>query len=160
MTGVAPDDALPLFVRAFEVAEGNGFETTAGKVGCGPGLTINRSALFVADHKTPDFILSVAAGVTKRRVLKYQIFFFNLQLQTSHFTRLHGFRSCRPSLPEKKGFLSDVTEKKPQQCALLSAPLRGVQQPSTSTELFCLILRCRLCLSFFQRLNTKALPQR
>lgn len=38
--------------------------------------------------------------------LKYQIwlvvFSFSLQLQTSHFTRLHGFRSCRPGLPEKK----------------------------------------------------------
>lgn len=52
-------------------------------------------------------------------------------------------------------FLSDATEKKPQQCALLSAPSRGVQQPSTSTELFCLILLCRLCLSSSQRLKHK-----
>lgn len=75
---------------------------------------------------------------------------FSSQLQTSHFTRLHGFRSCRPGLPEKekKRSLSDVTEKKPQQCALLSAPQRGVQQQSTSTELFCVILLCRLCLFF------------
>ncbi len=43
---------------------------------------------------------------------------------------------------------------------LYGAPLRGVQQPSTSTELFCIILLCRLCLSLSQRLNTKALPQR
>lgn len=58
------------------------------------------------------------------------------------------------------GGISDVTEKKPQQCALLSAPSRGVRQQSTASELLCLILLCRLCLSFFLRLNTKASPQR
>lgn len=90
-------------------------------------------------------------------------FFCYLQLWTSHFT-LHAWvqelQARPPRQKEKKRSLSDVTEKKPQQCALLSAPLRGVQQQSTSTELFCLILLCRLCLSFSQRLNTKALPQR
>lgn len=43
-----------------------------------------------------------------------------------------------------KKCLSDVTEKKPQQCVLLSTLLRGVQQQSASTELLSLILLHRL----------------
>lgn len=110
--------------------------------------------------KTPDFVLSVAAGVSRRRELKHQIlfflfcFFFNLQLQTSHFhppAWVQELRARPPREEKRKRFLSDVTEKKPQQCALLSAPTRGVQQPSTSTELLCLILLCRLCLSFLSK---------
>lgn len=163
-----PDDASPSdcqsFIRAFE---GNCFETTVGKVGCGQSLTINRSALFVTDHKTPDVVVSVATGLLKCRGLKYQICFFVVVFFPCSCRRLtspacmgSGAAGPASQKKKKKRSLSDVTEKKPQQCALLSAPLRGVQQQSTSTELFCLILLCRLCLSFSQRLNTKALPQR
>lgn len=96
---------------AFEIAKGNCFQTSVGKVGCGQSSTINRWALFVPDCKTPYFIVVCCYWCFKMSRTKIPdlirgffcfVFLLYSQLQTSHFTRLHGFRSCRPSLPEKK----------------------------------------------------------
>ena len=62
---------------AFHIAKGNTFQSVKSGGGGGGSWvwTVNLSALFVPDHKTPDSIVPVAAGVSKCQVLKYQIWF-------------------------------------------------------------------------------------
>lgn len=99
---------------------------------------------------------------TERAFFFFFVFSCYLQLWSSHFTPRAWVQELQARPPggrgKKKG-LSDVTEKKPQQCALLSAPSRGVQQQSTSSELLCLILLCRLCLSFSQTKHKGITPK-
>lgn len=124
-------------------------------------------SLTTDDRKTAGFIKRVLVIQNRCLVLKGLFFFFFFPVTCSCGLLIsplvHGFRSCRLGLPEgeekKKKGLSDVTEKKPQQCALLSAPSRGVQQQSTSSELLCLILLCRLCLSFSQTKHKGITPK-
>lgn len=123
-------------------------------------------SLTTDDRKTPGFIKCVLVFRNRCLVLKGLFFFcfvFScyLQLWSSHFTPRAWVQElqARPPRGEKKRGLSDVTEKKLQQCALLSAPSRGVQQQSTSSELLCLILLCRLCLSFSQTKHKGITPK-
>lgn len=124
-------------------------------------------SLTTDDRKTAGFIKRVLVIQNRCLVLKGLFFFFfvfsrYLQLWSSHFTPRAWVQELQARPPggrgKKKG-LSDVTEKKPQQCALLSAPSRGVQQQSTSSELLCLILLCRLCLSFSQTKHKGITPK-
>lgn len=126
-------------------------------------------SLTTDDRKTAGFIKRVLVIQNRCLVLKglfFPFLFFPVTCSCGLLISplVHGFRSCRLGLPEgekkkKKKGLSDVTEKKPQQCALLSAPSRGVQQQSTSSELLCLILLCRLCLSFSQTKHKGITPK-
>lgn len=158
-----PDEASErarAFHEPFRFLKAAAFKTAVGEVGCGQSLAVYHSALFVAHHKNTRFrsVCCCWCFKTSRTETPDSFFlfcfFFNLQLQTSHFhppAWVQELRARPPREEKRKRFLSDVTEKKPQQCALLSAPTRGVQQPSTSTELLCLILLCRLCLSFLSK---------
>lgn len=85
--------------------------------------TMYRSALFVADHNTPDFILCVAAGVESQHTRF--IFFSSCSCRRFISPACMGSGAAGVASQTRKRFLSDVTEKKPQQCALLSAPSRS-----------------------------------
>lgn len=124
-------------------------------------------SLTTDDRKTPGFIKCVLVFENRCLVLKGLLFFFLFRFFLLLAAVVFSFHpSCMgsgaagsASQRGKKGGLSDVTEKKPQQCALLSAPSRGVQQQSTSSELLCLILLCRLCLSFSQTKHKGITPK-
>lgn len=123
-------------------------------------------SLTTDDRKTPGFIKCVLVFRNRCLVLKGLFFFlfrFFLLLAavvfSFHPSCMGSGAAGSASQRGKKRGLSDVTEKKPQQCALLSAPSRGVQQQSTSSELLCLILLCRLCLSFSQTKHKGITPK-
>lgn len=123
-------------------------------------------SLTTDDRKTAGFIKRVLVIQNRCLVLKglFFLFRFFLLLAAVVFS-FHpscmgsGAAGSASRRERKKKGLSDVTEKKPQQCALLSAPSRGVQQQSTSSELLCLILLCRLCLSFSQTKHKGITPK-
>lgn len=82
------------FPWALEIAYG--FETTAGKVGRGQ-YTAQHCLSLTTIHQISFCVLLL---VSSPNIPDFSFLF--MQLQTFHFTRLHGLRSCRRGLPDKK----------------------------------------------------------
>lgn len=107
-----PDEASErarAFHEPFRFLKAAAFKTAVGEVGCGQSLAVYHSALFVAHHKNTRFrsvcccwCFKTSRTETPDSFFFVLFFFLTCSCRRLIFTRLHGFRSCGPGLPEKK----------------------------------------------------------